>query len=149
NRQPASEAERGLQASLWLAAGRSAQTEAALPSMAASSPTANALREVLSAVKHVPMASLPAPTTASEWMARSYYQQSRAKLPESLAAAREATKVAPQFGAAWIRVAELEFAFGRTDEALTALDRGLELSPRNAQGLALQGFILAARGHLQ
>src|SRR5262249_33901531 len=30
--------------------------------------------------------------------------------------------------------------------ALTALNRGLELSPRHAEGLALKGFLLAAQG---
>ncbi len=74
-----------------------------------------------------------------------YYLQSRAQLPQALAAARAAAQQAPEFGAAWVRVAELEFGFGRTTSATDALDRGLALAPRNAQGLALQGFLLAAR----
>ena len=53
-----------------------------------------------------------------------------------------AGKNQPGFGAAWIRVAELEFGFGRTSEALAALNKGLDLSPRNAEGLALKGFLL-------
>src|SRR6185369_16086053 len=108
------------------------------------SPVTNALREVIMAVKHQEAPALAAPTTATEWMARSYYEQSRGKLPAALEAARAATKKSPGFGAAWIRVAELEFGFGRTKDALTALDHGLELSPSNAEGLALKGFLLAA-----
>jgi hypothetical protein len=41
-------------------------------------------------------------------------------------------------------VAELEFGFGHTGPALEALDRSLRLAPRNAQALALMGFLLAA-----
>lgn len=148
NRAPGSDAERALQASLLLAAGRVPQAQATLAPLGATSPVARALREVIAAVKHETLTELPSPSTASEWVARSYYQQSRFNLPEALAAARAATTKAPNFGAAWVRLAELEFSFGRTAEALTALDRGLELSPRHAQGLALKGFVLAARGKL-
>src|SRR5206468_10652722 len=70
----------------------------------------------------------------------------RSRLLEALDAARAATSKSPEFGAAWIRVAELEFGFGRTAKALAALNKGLELSPRNAEGLALKGFLLAAEG---
>ncbi len=52
---------------------------------------------------------------------------------------------AAQFGFAWARVAELEFSFGRTRNTLEALNRSLALSPRNAQALALKGFLLAAQ----
>ena len=85
------------------------------------------------------------PESASEWMARSYSLQSRSDLKGALEAARAAVKKSPEFGPGWIRVAELEFSFGRTDEALAALDRGLSLSPRQAQGLALKGFVLASQ----
>ncbi|MEY2410112.1 MAG: hypothetical protein QOF48_2782 [Verrucomicrobiota bacterium] len=146
NRVAGTDAERGLQAALVLAAGRVAQAGEALKNSPSSSAVAQAIREVTAAVKHETLASLPAPGSASEWLARSYYQQSRAKLPEALGAAREAVRKSPNFGAAHLRVAELEFGQGHTREALAALDRGLELSPRNAQGLALKGFVLAARG---
>src|SRR6185369_1926751 len=132
-----------LHAALLLSAGRVDQAEAALKNL--SSPHANALREVIAAVKHETVPSLAQPTTGSEWMARSYYWQSRAKLSEALVAAREAARLSPRFGAARIRLAELEFSFGRTDQALAALNQGLELSPRNAEGLALKGFLLAAK----
>jgi Tfp pilus assembly protein PilF len=41
-------------------------------------------------------------------------------------------------------VAELEFSFGQIGAAQEALNKSLALAPRNAQALALQGFLLAA-----
>src|ERR1051326_6718203 len=146
NRQPASDPERLLHSALLLAAGRVDQVEIDLKAMQAGSPGADALREIILAVKHQPPSRLAEPATASQWMARSYYEQSRSHLERALAAARSATKKSPQFGAAWIRVAELEFGFGRTSDGLAALNRGLELSPRDAGGLALNGFLKAAEG---
>ena len=146
DRQPASDAERGLQAALLLAAGRAAQAETSLRNMPTATPAAKAVREVIAAVKHETLASPAEPGSGSEWLARSYYEQSRSKLPEALAAAYEAARRSPNFGAAHIRVAELEFGNGHTKEAREALNQGLRLSPRNAQGLALNGFVLAARG---
>ena len=143
NREPASDAERVLQAALLLAVGRVEKAEASLKNT--ESPLATAIREVIATVKNQQPQNLGEPTTASEWLARSYYLQSRAELKPALDAARAAARKSPDFGAAWVRVAELEFSFGRTSEALTALDRGLALSPRNAQGLALKGFLLSAR----
>ena len=142
-RSPASDGERTLRAALLLAAGRVDQAEADLKNL--NSPQANALREVIAAVKHETVSSLGQPTTGSEWLARSYYFQSRGKLNEALVAAREASRLSPRFGAARVRLAELEFSFGHTDQALAALNQALELSPRNAEGLALKGFLLAAK----
>lgn len=45
--------------------------------------------------------------------------------------------IPPSFTFAWARVAELEFSFGRRRAARAALDRSLELAPRNAQATAL------------
>src|SRR6185436_3709490 len=42
------------------------------------------------------------------------------------------------------RVADLEFSFGRTGRAMEALEKSLALTPRNAEALALMGFLLAA-----
>ncbi len=145
-RQPATDGERLLSAALALAAGRVDQAEDLLKALAKPTPAAGAIRELVAAVKNQPPASPSEPDTASEWLARSYLLQSQSKLVEALAAARTATEKSPSFGAAWIRVAELEFGFGRTSDASAALARGRELSPRNAQGLALEGFLLAAKG---
>jgi tetratricopeptide (TPR) repeat protein len=84
--------------------------------------------------------------SASEWLADSYFFQSRAKLDEALKAARKAVAHSPNFGFGWARVAELEFSFGRIQAASDALDKALKLSPRNAEAVSLKGFLLAAKG---
>jgi hypothetical protein len=135
-------------ASLLLRAGRASETEVAVKSMSARSPTAQRpCAKCWAAVKHTALPTLPPPTTAGEWMARSYYEQSRAQLTEALAAARAAAKQSPNFGAAWVRVAELEFGSATRPEALSALSTAGSNCPRaTRQGLTLKGFILAARG---
>lgn len=140
-----SDADRLLHASLLLAAGQPGQAEETLQKLSAASPVANAVREVVATVKGREVSSPAEPTTASEWLARSYQHQSRGKLAAAREAAREATTKSPGFGAAWIRLAELEFGFGRPAAASAGLVKGRALSPRNAQGLALDGFILAAQ----
>src|SRR6266853_651498 len=145
NAVPASDPTRTLHDALLLAVGRVDQAESDLKGVQNSSPLATALRELIAAVKHQALVPLATPSTGSEWLARSYYCQSRGQLPQALVTAREAVAKSPRFGAAWIRVAELEFGFDHTDEALKALNRGLELSPRNAEGLALRGFLLSAK----
>lgn len=108
---------------------------------------AGAIRQLINAVKLAPVAN-PQAELASEWLAESYVQQSRSQLPAALAASRMAVEKSPSFGFGWERLAELEFSFGHTGEALAALQRGLELAPRNAQGLALKGFLLAAKNRI-
>jgi tetratricopeptide (TPR) repeat protein len=81
-------------------------------------------------------------------MARSYSLQSGSNLQGALDAARAAANKSPGFGFASTRVAELEFSFGRAEAAEQALDQALAASPRNAQGQALKGFLLGARGRL-
>ena len=137
--------ERGLYAALLLAVGQVGQCETELKQLPENSPVARALRELIVAVKHGKLPGLTTPTTASEWMARSYYHQSQGQLTDALKAANEAVAKSPNFGAAYIRQADLQFGFGRTEAALSSLNRGLELSPRNAQGFALRGFLLSAR----
>ncbi len=154
-RQPASGAERIYHAALLLAVGQVEQTEselAALPATNQNAPLAIALRTLIAAVKRDPRPTSRNPQLATEFLAASYYEQSRATGEESLKAAldlaRRATTLSPQFGFAWERVAELEFGFGRADEASHAMDKSLQMSPRNAQALALKGFLLAARNKI-
>jgi tetratricopeptide (TPR) repeat protein len=109
---------------------------------------ADALRELIAAVKFQSYARRSPPQLATEWLAESYYQQSRSKLDAALEAARHGTTQSPSFGFAWERVAELEFSFGRTDRAVRALDKSLQLSPRNAEALSLKGFLLAAQNKI-
>ena len=109
---------------------------------------ANALRRVIAAVKfQIDSRALDlrrSDALATELLAESYYLQSRSQLQAALDAARKAVHQSPQFGFGWVHVAELEFSFGRVPEARQALAKGLEFSPRNAQGQALKGFLLSA-----
>lgn len=155
SRAPASDAERVYYAALLLSVGQVERAEDTLSALsergADSRPQrlAAALRRLVAAVKLQPAPSAAYPELATEFLAGSYYEQSRAvpetSLEEALKLARSAAQRSPEFGFAWERVAELEFSFGRTSRALEALDRSLALAPRNAQALALKGFLLAAQ----
>jgi tetratricopeptide (TPR) repeat protein len=155
-RPPASDAERVYYAAVVLSVGEVAKAEATLASLSSTDPSsrpqrlAAALRELIAAVKRQTI-STPTSELASEYLASSYYQQSLAKRDVSLRLAlndaRQAAAKSPQFGFAWARVAELEFSFGRTRAAAEALKKSLELAPRNAQALALRGFLLAAENN--
>jgi len=147
-RMPASAAEKIYRAALLLSVGQAAQSEVQLSELPTPSPLADALREVIAAVKGERWSRAAPPTTATEWLAESYYLQSRAKLAEALVAARNATGKSPNFGFAWARVAELEFSFGRVPAALAALEKSLQLAPRNAEAVALKGFLLAAQNKI-
>jgi len=154
-RQPGSDDERVYYAGLLLSVGQVEPAESVLASLSNSNASsrpqrlATALRRLIAAVKRQSNPSVLRPQLASEFLAESYYEQSRAvpgiSLPSALASARQAVTNSPDFGFAWERVAELEFSFGHTHAALVALDKSLALAPRNAQGLALKGFLLAAQ----
>ena len=140
-------------AALLLAVGEVAQTDSLLTALPKNSERtgrlAGALRQLIAAVKRQASPVTASPQLASEYLAGSYYEQSRAvretSLKNALDLAQHAAVVAPKFGFAWERVAELQFSFGRMQDALVALDQGLALAPRNAQALALKGFILSAQ----
>jgi outer membrane receptor protein involved in Fe transport/Tfp pilus assembly protein PilF len=156
--QPGSDAERVYYASLLLGVGQVEPAETMLASLSAGDASsrpqrvAAALRKLVAAVKRQPNPATGQPQLATEFLADSYYEQSRAvpgtSLPAALASARQAATNSPEFGFAWERVAELEFSFGHTSRALEALDKSLKLAPRNAQALALKGFLLAAQNHI-
>lgn len=146
-RVPSSAAERLYFATLLLAAGQVDGAQAQLAGLPATDPLAQALREVVAAVKYERWLGPPPGQSASAWLAESYYRQSRSDLPGALLAARQAVTRAPGLGFGWERVAELEFSFGRVPAARTALAQALKLSPRNAGAVALQGFLLAAENH--
>lgn len=144
-RPPASDPERVYHAALLLAVGKVSETEAVLNGAQVPSPAGHALRKLIATVTGREVKTNRAPSTTTEWMAESYFQQARSKLDLALAAARTAAAQSPQSGFAAVRVAELEFSAGNTGAALSELDRGLALSPRNAQALALRGFLLSAQ----
>ena len=159
-RTPQSDAERVFHAALLLGVGRVDQTEAELKPLdtagdANKSPVtkpANALRLLIAVVKNQPRPSAlsapPADSLATECLAESYYAQAQFHLDEALKLARKAGELSPEFGFAWARVAELEFSFGQTRAALAAVEKSLQLSPRNAQALALKGFLFTAQNNI-
>ncbi|HEY3855664.1 MAG TPA: TonB-dependent receptor [Verrucomicrobiae bacterium] len=142
-------------AALLLSVGQIGEVETALSSISITNESepirhlATAIREVIVAVKKQQVPSISIPQSATELIAQSYYEQSRAILHDSLAnaleLARQAVRKSPGFGFAWERAAELEFSFGHGKDAIAALDRSLVLAPRNAQALALKGFLMAAQ----
>ncbi len=150
-RQPTSESERVYQAALLLAAGNVNGAQALLGQPLREARVvalAEALKEMIAAVKRQPWHRTAARTLASEWMAGSYQAQAQHDLEKARSMALSAAAIAPGFGFAQERVAEMEFSFGHTDAALVALKRSLELSPRNAQALALNGFALSAQNKI-
>ncbi len=151
-RQPGSDAERVYYAALLLSVGEVEKSEATLSSLTTDTDTAAALRELIAAVKHTTFTAR-APQLTTEFLADSYYQQSRGdrktSLTLALQSARQAAAKSPQFGFAWERVAELEFSFGYISAAEEALEKSLALAPRNAQALALKGFLLTAQGKIR
>ena len=107
-------------AALKLAVGQVGEAEDLI---APAGEVAAPLRELIAAVKFQAVAPLPEPTNSSGWLARSYYLQSRSQLPAALNAAQQSVKLAPEFGFAWARVAELEFDFEHLRAARDALNR--------------------------
>lgn len=155
---PPSDSVRLYHAAILLSVGQVEQAETELAMLPPADQTsrfgrlAESLRTLIAAVKRQPRPSSLQPKLATEFLADSYYVQSQARGDETLNAAlvlaRQATALSPQFGFAWERVAELEFSFGRTRPAMMALDKSLELSPRNAQAQSLKGFLLAAQNNI-
>ncbi|HEY1716824.1 MAG TPA: FecR domain-containing protein [Verrucomicrobiae bacterium] len=143
NRAAISDSEKIYYAQLLLSVGQVDQSESQLGSIP--SPLAAALREVVASVKFQKLPSTLNPQLSTCLLADSYYLQSRSQLEAALAAAHSAAQKSPDFGFAWERLAELEFSFGHTDKALAALEKGLQLSPRNAEAISLKGFLLAAQ----
>ena len=146
NRKPVSESERIYHASLLLSAGQVEEAQRTLQNFQESktAPLAGALRQLIAAVKHEVFIPDSAPKVATEFLAASYYSQSRSQLSVALELAREAWRRSPQFGFAAARVAELEFGFGNNEASLRALDRAKAMSSANPQVLALNGFVLSA-----
>lgn len=159
-RAPASDNEKVYLAALLLAVGQVSQAEALLDSVAGSKTSrslparlSRSLRLVIATVKRRaalstldPQLSIP---LATELLAQSYQQQSELQLDEALSSARLAVQKSPQFAFGWARVAELEFSQGRTKPAMAALEKSLALAPRNAQAIALKGFLLAAQNRIR
>ncbi|HRZ99913.1 MAG TPA: FecR domain-containing protein [Candidatus Paceibacterota bacterium] len=153
--KPGSVSEKIYLAALLLSMGRVEISEALLSDFSAEtsdeSPDAkarrlaHALRWVVASIQNQPVSRQIRPQSATEWLAVTYYEQAEGELEQALEAAREAVTRSPGFGFGWARLAELEFGFGRLEQTDQALKKAFELSPKNAQAMALQGFIWAAR----
>lgn len=149
NYRPSSTAGRLYAAGVNLAVGRVDDAEQLISGVSPAAPGRRALEEMIAAVKFEAWAGEGDPTTAGEWLAHSYYLQSKSQLEAARSAAIKATEVAPNFGYAWVRVAEMQFSFGQTEKALAALEKGMELGPSNAQGHSLRGFLLSAQNKIE
>ncbi|GAA5480310.1 hypothetical protein Hhel01_03835 [Haloferula helveola] len=147
--QPVNVAEFQFAAAVKLASGRIDEVDEDLR-RAGAGPMTDSLRLLIDVVKKpaAEMIDAVAPATPEGRLAISYVHQSAGDLEGALAAAKEAVGQSPEFGLAWARVAELEFGFGRNDLAETAVDRALALSPRNAQAIALKGFLALSRSRI-
>lgn len=141
-RVPSSAGAAAFAAGLGLAAGQVEGAEWLLKGRTGE--IADAVRILIAAVRGTPPDVRTPGKSASLLLANSYAAQAAGRLDEALNLARIATVHAPVFGPAWIRVAELEFSFGRAGLAERALQKGLAFSPKNAQGETLRGFALAA-----
>lgn len=133
---------RQMRAALLLAVGQVSEAENQLVGLSPNLPAVRSLRELVAVVRGGPTNGPSVPTTAGEWLARSYTLQARADLAGARAAAAKAVALVPDSGFTQARLAELAFAFGDRSSALQALDHGIALSPRLAPVWALRGFVL-------
>lgn len=138
-------------AGLDLAFGHPTTAEALLKTLPDDDVGRRALERLRRAVRRTTgdLQNLGEPATASEWLAHSYELQRDRDLKAAREAALRATELSPSFGAAWVRLAELEFSLGRSRLASTAIQRGLELSPKNAAGRTLKGFLLLGENDIR
>ena len=147
DRTPASPAERVYRASLFLVVGQVQKAERLLREVDQGAPGRAALFSLIAAITLKETAQTA--KTASDWVAESYYRQSRDDLAGARRAAERATDLNPNFGPGWTRVAEAEFALGRVPQAKKALDKGLTLAPRNPAAHALMGSMLRAEDKIE
>ncbi len=133
-----------LHAQLELAVGRVDAAEQLLTE-APNEPARQALRELIAVVRGG-VSTAPITNSASSLLAHTYALQARGKLEAARETARQATRLAPDFGAAHARLAELEFAFGAHHLARAELVLALHHSPRLAAAHALEGFVRLEEG---
>lgn len=145
-RLPASPEEKVYRASLFLVAGQAAKAEGLLNELDHNLPNRQAIFTLIAAATSKKDKAIAPPSTASGWMAESYYRQSEGDLKGASQAAERATALDPDFGFGWTRLAEVEFSRGRMSQAKEALEKGLTLTPNNPAAHALRGSVLSAEG---
>ena len=148
-RLPASPGEKVYRAGLFVVAGQVQKAQDLLKQVDESAPGRQALSTLIAAVTLKEKTTSTLPQTASDWIAESYYRQSKSDLTGALQAAERAAQLNANSGFAWTRVAESQFNFGRAPEAKAALEKGLKFSPRNPAAHALRGFLLSAENNLK
>jgi opacity protein-like surface antigen len=153
DRLSGSPAETLYRANLLLVAGQVGAAENALLSVAAIGTAgsggadvrlARALLRLANAVRRQPVPSEVPPALATEWLAESYYQQFLGTFQAARAAAARAVALAPGFGPALARLAELDLLRGKRKVGQRTLAEAISATPRHPQAVALQGFALAA-----
>lgn len=80
------------------------------------------------------------PRSAAGWLARSYVQQSRFAIEDSLASAQRATEVEPANALAFARRAELQMSLGQLDDALLSAQMATRLDPGLDRTQTVLGF---------
>ncbi len=149
NRVPASSGEKIYRAGLFLVVGQVQKADALLREVDQNAPGRQALTTLIAAVTLKEKSSSAPPQTATDWIAESYYRQSKSNLAGALQAAERAANLDASSGFAWTRVAESQFNLGRVPEAKAALQTGLKLAPRSPAAHALRGFVLSAENNLK
>jgi tetratricopeptide (TPR) repeat protein len=148
-RVPASPGEKIYRAGLFLVAGQVRKAEDLLHELDENAPGRQALSTLIAAVTLKEKSTSAPPQTATDWIAESYYRQSRSLLAGALQAAERAANLDANSGFAWTRVAESQFNLGRVPEAKAAIETGLKLAPRSPAAHALRGFVLSAENNLK
>jgi tetratricopeptide (TPR) repeat protein len=149
-RVPASPAEKIYRAGLFLVAGQVRKAQDLLQEVDQNAPGRQALSTLIAAVTLKEKSTSTPPQTATDWIAESYYRQSKSDLAGALQAAERAANLDANSGFAWTRVAESQFNLGRVPEAKAALETtGLKLAPRSPAAHALRGFVLSAENNLK
>ena len=149
SRVPASSGEKVYRAGLFLVAGQVRKAENLLNEVDEKAPGRQALSTLIAAVTMKEKSTSAPPQTATDWIAESYYRQSKSDLAGALQAADRAANLDANFGFAWTRVAESQFNLGRAPEAKEALEKGLKFGPRNPAAHALHGFLFSAENNLK
>jgi tetratricopeptide (TPR) repeat protein len=148
-RMPASPGEKVYRAGLFLVAGQIRKAEDLLHEVDKGVAGRQALSTLIAAVASKEKSTSAPPQTATDWIAESYYRQSKSDSAGALQAAERAANLDANFGFAWARVAESQFNVGRVPEAKGALEKGLKFAPRNPAAHALRGFIFSAENNLK
>src|SRR6202035_4925789 len=128
---PASPGEKVYRAGLFLIAGQVRKAQDLLQEVDQGTPGRQALSTLIAAVTLKEKSTSTAPQTATDWIAESYYRESKSDLAGALQAAERAANLDANSGFAWTRVADSQFNEGRVPQAKDALEKGLNLGPRN------------------